>query len=122
MKWKMGLVMMTVSGWVAAIGLKLGSRADLADSAFLIGLCLLILGVSAMILKTGFLSPIVEGFKIIGERMIRRSRSMERADDLIQKDHDFQAFKSTLSTRITQGTFIMGACSILISVGILIVQ
>ena len=90
--------------WVAAIGLKLGSRADLADSAFLIGLCLLILGVSAMIMKTGFLSPIVEGFKIIGERMIRRSRSMERADDLIQKDHDFQAFKSNLSTRITQGT------------------
>ncbi|MBV6684712.1 DUF3899 domain-containing protein [Bacillus sp. JRC01] len=120
MKWKMGLAMVTVSGWVAAIGLKLGSKADLADAAFLIGLCLLILGVSSLIMKTGFLTPVAEGFKTIGEWMIRRSRSMERTDDLIKRDHDFQAFKSNLFTRITQSTFIMGACSILIAIGILI--
>ncbi|MDR4934932.1 DUF3899 domain-containing protein [Rossellomorea marisflavi] len=115
MKWNVGLMLLTMTGWSVAMLVYPESKMDLTDSSFLVGLSLLIVAVSCMILKSGFLTPVSEGFKIIGERMIRKSRAMGRADELIKKDHEYQAFKSKISSRITQGTFTMGICSILFS-------
>ncbi|MGX1262266.1 hypothetical protein RKD55_000070 [Rossellomorea marisflavi] len=121
MRWNVGLMMLTMTGWSVAMLVYPESKMNLTDSSFLVGLSLLVVAVSFMILKSGFLTPVSDGFKIIGERMIRKSRAMGRADELIKKDHEYQAFKKNISSRITQGTFTMGTCSILFSfAGILI--
>lgn len=121
MKWNVGLMMLTMMGWSVAILMYPELKMNLTDSSFLVGLFLLVVAVSSMILKSGFLAPVSDGFKIIGERMIRKSRAMGRADELVQKDHEYQAFKAKIHSRITQGAFTMGTCSILFSfAGILI--
>lgn len=116
MKWKVSLFFLTIGGWYIATFAVPFSLTDLSNIAFLIGLILIIIAALALILHTGFLTPLIQGFKIIGERMIRKSRSAEQADSQIKNDHNMQAFKANLATSITQSTFIVGAGSILTSV------
>ncbi|SEN50898.1 protein of unknown function [Terribacillus saccharophilus] len=116
MKWKVSLFFLTILGWYIATFAVPFSLTDLSNIAFLIGLILIIIAAIALILHTGFLTPLIQGFKIIGERMIRKSRSAEQADSQIKNDHNMQAFKANLATSITQSTFIVGAGSILTSV------
>jgi hypothetical protein len=117
MKWKVSLFFLTILGWYLATLAVPFTKASLSNAAFLIGLFLLLIASIAIIFKTGFLTPVTEGFRIIGERMIRKSRAMERADKQIKNDNTIQSFKTNLAAVfITQSTLIVGAGSILISV------
>ncbi|QXE01511.1 DUF3899 domain-containing protein [Terribacillus sp. DMT04] len=116
MKWKVSLFFLTILGWYVATLAVPFTKASLSNAAFLIGLFLLLIASIAIIFKTGFLTPVTEGFRIIGERVIRKSRAMERADKQIKNDYTIQSFKTNLGAFITQSTFIVGVGSILISV------
>jgi hypothetical protein len=120
MKWKVSLFLLTLFGWYVATLAVPFTKASLSNAAFLIGLCLLLIASIAIIFKTGFLTPVTEGFRIIGDRMIRKSRAMERADKQIKNDYTIQSFKTNLAAFIMQSTFIVGAGSILISVVIIV--
>ncbi|MFS0559403.1 DUF3899 domain-containing protein [Terribacillus sp. 179-K 1B1 HS] len=120
MKWKVSLFFLTILGWYIATFAAPFSLADVSNIAFLIGLILIIIAAIALILHTGFLTPLIQGFKIIGERMVRKSRSAERADSQIKDDPNMKAFKANLADRITQSTFIVGASSIVTSVIIIL--
>ncbi|WP_366248142.1 DUF3899 domain-containing protein [Terribacillus aidingensis] len=116
MKWKVSLFFLTLLGWYIATVAAPFSLADVSNIAFLIGLILIIIAAIALILHTGFLTPLIQGFKIIGERMVRKSRSAEQADSQIKNDPNMQSFKANLAAHITQSTFIVGTSSILTSV------
>ncbi|SDC38278.1 protein of unknown function [Terribacillus halophilus] len=116
MKWKVSLFFITILGWYIATFVAPFSLADVSNIAFLIGLILIIIAAIALILHTGFLTPLIQGFQIIGERVVRKSRSAERADSQIKDDPNMKAFKANLAARITQSTFIVGSSSILTSV------
>ncbi|MFB1097405.1 DUF3899 domain-containing protein [Terribacillus sp. JSM ZJ617] len=116
MKWKVSLFFLTILGWYIATVAATFSLADVSNIAFLIGLILIIIAAIALILHTGFLTPLIQGFQLIGERMVRKSRSAEEADSQLRNDPNMKAFKASLAARITQSTFIVGTSSILTSV------
>ena len=116
MKWKVSLFFLTLLGWYIATVAAPFSLADVSNIAFLIGLILIIIAAIVLILHTGFLTPLIQGFQIIGERMVRKSRSAERADSEMRIDPNMQSFKANLAARIMQSTFIVGTSSILTSV------
>ncbi|WP_176465640.1 DUF3899 domain-containing protein [Virgibacillus sp. 7505] len=120
MKWKVSLFFLTLLGWYIATVTAPFSLADVSNIAFLIGLILIIIAAIALILHTGFLTPLIQGFQIIGERMVRKSRSAEQADSQMRNDPNMRTFKANLAARITQSTFIVGTSSILTSVIIII--
>ncbi|WP_110928149.1 DUF3899 domain-containing protein [Bacillus massiliglaciei] len=116
MKWKAALFFITMLSWYLAAWAAPFSKADLSDTAFLTGLLLIIIAGIAVIIKTGFLSLVTEGFKIIGERMIRKSNAMERADSQMKSDYKVQTFKASAAAFITQISFIAGIGSLIVSV------
>ncbi|MFP7170891.1 DUF3899 domain-containing protein [Terribacillus sp. 7520-G] len=116
MKWKVSLFFLTMLAWYSVTMAASFSLADVSNTAFLIGLLLTIIAAIARILNTGFLTPMIQGFQMIGQRMIRKSRSAERADSQMKNDPDIQTFKSSLASFIMQSTFIIGISSILTSV------
>lgn len=116
MKWRIGLFIIMIMVWVG-LGLLLPlSNTELINLSFLTGLLFLILSASAIIYTTGFLAPVSQGFKFFAEKMVHKSRSMQRTDQLVEDDHHFQEFKTAATRCISDSTLIIGGSSVMVSV------
>lgn len=63
------------------------------NSSFYWGIIALTIGTGLFVLKTGFLNLLFEGFSKIHRMIVPRSRSMERVDEQVNRDHRFTDWK-----------------------------
>ena len=81
----------------------------LINEAFYWGIIGLTFGAFLLILRTGFLSLLFEGFYKIQSLVTPRSRAMERVDDQLKEDHRFLFWKERVMTAGMSVCFGIGA-------------
>ncbi|MGE8203833.1 DUF3899 domain-containing protein [Heyndrickxia sp. NPDC080065] len=81
-------------GWKVWVGL---SILDWINMTFLLGIVALALTVTMNIWKTGFLSLFVEGFKVLGNWIVPKTRSAVRTDYLIKNDDRLNQWKENIA-------------------------
>ncbi len=86
------------------IGYKLWAGETLLswiNSTFLVGIIALMAAAIMNIWKTGFLTLLTDGFKLIGNTIIPKTRSAERADNLMKNDHSLNQWKHDVAKWIS---------------------
>ncbi|MBM7586128.1 hypothetical protein JOC86_002670 [Bacillus pakistanensis] len=90
------------------------NSADL-DKFFLVGITLLLVGAFMYVLNTGFLDLFFEGFKRLGNGVMKKPSLMEEVDYMIQADEKFIEWKMKLKTQFMIYSLGMGTGFLLVS-------
>ncbi|MGA9289539.1 MAG: DUF3899 domain-containing protein [Anaerobacillus sp.] len=92
----------------------------LVNESFYWGIIGLTVGAFLLILRTGFLSLLFEGFYKLQSLVTPRSRAMQRVDDLLKEDHRFLFWKErVMATGISLCFGIGTGLSVLSCAGVL---
>ncbi|WP_028782130.1 DUF3899 domain-containing protein [Thalassobacillus devorans] len=112
--WKFYLFIIVAGVW-AGVG-RLGSLSLLewSDLSFMTGIICILITAVFFILKSGFLTSFFSGFKLVSEKMIRKSRAMERTDRMTEQE--IKEFKNTAFMVISQVSMIIGIASLTMTV------
>lgn len=102
--------------WVAIKAADFLTLIDWINYSFLVGILGLMVAACFVIIKTGFLSLFMNGFRIIGSYMTPKARAMEQVDEMIKEDENFQEFKKNITSKLAILSFQIGISSILISI------
>ncbi|MGD7043234.1 DUF3899 domain-containing protein [Jeotgalibacillus proteolyticus] len=121
MKWKIALFIAMIVIWQSLMIVVPLSPIEWVNLSFLVGLVFLLVSASVMIHRSRFLDPVFKGFKLVGEKMVHKSRSMQRADQLVSEDRKFQEFKDVTTRSIGDSTLIIGGSSVLVSIFVLFI-
>lgn len=68
---------------------------------FLLGIIALMITVTIKIWKTGFLSLFIDGFRVLGQIVIPKTRSAIRADAQIKNDEQLNQWKDNIAAWIS---------------------
>lgn len=112
--WKVYLFIMVALAWAGMGVFGFLSLLEWSNFSFMIGIiCILITAVSS-ILKSGFLTPFFSGFKLVSERMLRKSRTMERTDRMTEEE--LKEFRNKAYLVISQVSLVIGIASLTMTV------
>ncbi|MCP3740500.1 DUF3899 domain-containing protein [Rossellomorea sp. BNER] len=91
------------------------NSTDDMNRLFLVGIISLLVGACIYVLNTGFLDLFFEGFKRLGNGVMKNPSSMEEVDRMIQADTKFIEWKMKLKTQFMTYSLGMGTGFILVS-------
>lgn len=90
------IVGITTITWVLISVLGNFSLVGIANMTFLVGLSSLVVYAIVIIIESNFLTIFMSGFKKIKYVAFPQSRSFERADQLLNEDHELVEWKSSV--------------------------
>ncbi|KYD05802.1 DUF3899 domain-containing protein [Heyndrickxia sporothermodurans] len=97
------------------------SLLNMINLTFLLGIIALVITVTINIWKTGFLSLFIDGFRVLGQFVIPKTRSAIRADDRIKNDEQLNQWKANIAAWISYTFTNLAVISLTVSLISLIV-